>query len=184
MPTAKQYDLDLSGMLSRQSKVEAQIDALTKDVSAVTHSIGQLADIVRQGNKTPWNNIIGAVAVAFTILSAIFGILISQQATTAARLEATISRMSDKQESSVGERFKAFDIILQREMRLLDEVASARSTAIDERIAVRLDQTMERLRSVESWQRENNVSNTASVAALTVKVEDLERRIRDSAPVR
>lgn len=171
-------DVTFATIEAKQARTDARLDALTRDIENITHGIHELTNIVRASNKTPWNNIIAAVAVAFSIMAAGVSIVLQSQSDTVARIERSQNDRITALDSAMSRADLQLDTILQREMRLLDDNTKAHMKEVDARLSQRLNQTMERLRTVELWQRENNVSNTAEIARLQEAVEDLKEQMK------
>lgn len=180
----------LASLEAHRARTDARLEAITKDLESLTSAVGNLAEVVRHRGQTNWGVITSAVGVSFTILAAIFSIVISNQAAVTQRIERQLEASIARSERNAERQSAQLDTILQREMRLLDDNTKSHMREVDARLSQRLNQTMERLRVVESWQRENNTANTANIASLQAAVRDLKDTVKSRgyssipAPVR
>lgn len=132
---------------TRQVATEARLDALTKDIEGLTGAVSNLAEIIRSGSRTPWNNIIAAVGVSFAILSAIFSLMISNQASNVSRLESAILKTVEWERNH-----------------------AQKQAALEQRV----DDAIKKLDEVATWQRNNNTINTADIAALKERLKSID----------
>lgn len=160
---------------SRLSRLEAVVESLTGDIRSVSNAVRDLSNSYQASSKTPWNVLIGWSGILLTIMTLVFTpvtwLILDTRNTIIQHEEITGHPGAMERHASHEERFlRAFSDIANLETRLQREM-----TIQDQSIIGLLEALDKEVKSIALWQKQNNVSNTATIHRLDERTNVLER---------
>jgi hypothetical protein len=160
---------------SRLSRLEAVVESLTGDIRSVSNAVKDLSSSYQASSKTPWNVLIGWSGILLTIMTLIFTpitwLILDTRSAIVQHRNITGHPGAMERHASHEERFlRAFSDITNLETRLQREM-----TIQDNSILGLLEALDKEVKGISLWQKQNNVSNTATIHRLDERTSVLER---------
>lgn len=191
-------EINHAALEAKQARTDARLEALQRDVEMVASSVQDLTAVIRDTRTTPWNNIIAAVGVAFTILAAIFSIVISNQAAISERLDRNIRQVHaqlvdherlkahpvaiarldghERELTAFAERLRSLDDTLLKEIDGLSRLGS-QLQKVDARVTQMQNGMDRRLITVEQVVRTKVPKVSSEIARLDAFLKDLKQEV-------